>query len=196
MTMAISTGTARASSIDIIWQVSGTSHMVVTSESDILAADIVMTIGPADAGIGGAGAEIELSADYGPNLSGVVGEMHTLPGWLPTFPESDGGASHLENIIAEVDLFGTGATLPPGSVTYLGAITVQVGAKPPGNVHTVMVSASGPEDDIIASSVTGSILSQFTFGAGTISRIPEPMTASLLALGLVGLATVRRRRIL
>ena len=189
LTLVLGAATASASSVDVIWQISGTNTTIVASASSIVTGNIILTVGVADTAIGGVGAGIELSADYGPSAS-VVGSVQTvLTSWFPLATGPDDGISHYENVLAQGDLFGSGVSLMPGTSTVLGTITVHVGNAP---LHSVTVSNSGLGDDIITAGGV-SLLGQFTFGAGTITHIPEPTTASLLGLGLLGLTVAGRQ---
>ena len=188
--LVLGASTANASSVDIIWVGSGNSHTTVSSSSATVTGLIIITIGTADTAIGGNPASIELSADYTSNLA-TIANLNTPPtGWLPLATGPDDGISHFENVVAMFNPF-SGAVLAPGSSTTIGTISFHVGPGP----GAVIVSASGVGDDINTGGPV-SVLGEFTFGAGTISHIPEPTALSLLALGLVGIAAVRRRRAL
>ena len=185
LALAFSVATAQAASVDIIWQGSGTGTTTATSSTTITG-DIVLTIGTADTAIGGVGAGLEISADSS-NATILSSTQATLAGWMalgaPTI-----GNPHSENIIGEGDLFGSGATIAAGTSVTLGTITVHVD----GGGATVLMGLTGVGDDIIASTAGGSVAGQYTFGGGQI--IPEPTTASLLGLGLIGLTMAGRRR--
>jgi hypothetical protein len=186
LTLALGVATASASSVDVIWQVGGTGTTTVTASS-VITGNIVLTIGGGDTGIGAKGAGIELSADATPGATITGFTMTTLAGWIG-FPLGAVVNPHSENVNAQGDLFGFGASLAPGSSTIIGTITVHAGA-----TSTVIVSTSGPGDDLIANTVGGSVKGQFSFGGGNII-VPEPTTASLLGLGLIGLTVAGRQR--
>jgi hypothetical protein len=187
LAFALGATTASASSVNVIWQVSGTAESWAPTSASVTA-DIVLRIGTTDSqlGGGGGGAVIELSADRMHAIAITGHSQTTLSGWinLGPFPPAD---PHSENVVSQSDLLGYGLIVAPGQSVIIGTITVHVGWH-----GKVTVQPSGPGDDIIANSGTGSILGEFVFNPGWI--IPEPTTGSLLGLGLVGLAAVGRRR--
>ncbi len=172
-----------ASSIDIVWQDSG-ALAVGTSAT----ADVIITIGAGDTAWGGAGAVIDIDLNYtgvsylsrSENISGLGGIIHGVP--------VDDGLGHVEDFIAAGDLFGFVSPLLPGSVTVIGSVTVVLDSTP----VSLVAGAPDVSGDGIHANALGSILSEFSFGAATYA--PEPGSASLLGLGLVGLATARRRK--
>jgi hypothetical protein len=172
---------ANAASIDVIWQVSGTASTSVLASTTVVG-NIVLT--PTTALVGG-GSVIELSADTTGGLAYVVSNQTLVTGWIvlggpiPAPP-------HIENVIAQGDLLGFGA--PVASPTVIGTITVHAGA----TSGTVTVSNSGPADDIFSGPT--SVIGEYVFNPGTVTIIPEPTTATLLGLGLMGLTVAGRPR--
>jgi hypothetical protein len=199
LALAFGAATASASSVNVIWQVSETGTTTVAASATITA-DVVMTIGAEDTAIGGAGAGIELSADF-TGVSYVASSSPVPAGWFPLLPNPTWtSATHAENTQAAGDLYGTGVILGPGSSTVLGTITVHVGASGGSvTVSALNMLGTGPgppaygADDVFASTLIGSVMGEFTFGAGNIV-VPEPTTASLLGLGLLGLTVAGRKR--
>jgi hypothetical protein len=117
---------ANASSISVIWQNSGTS-VTTAATSAVVTADIVVSIGAGDTAIGGAGSVFELSADVTGSFSYVSSVQTLLTDWLFLGGPTDGGSGHIENVVAQGDLYGTGGTIAAGGSGVIGTITVLVG---------------------------------------------------------------------
>lgn len=184
LALALGATTASASSVDVIWQVSNSGTTTVTASSTITG-NIVISVGGSDTAVAGTGAVLELSADaVGASILGAT--QTVLANWIglgvPTI-----GPAHSENVIAQGDLFGFGVGVQPGTSAVIGTITVHATTG-----GSVVVSATGPADDIIGAG-GASLLGQFSFGGGNIV-VPEPTTASLLGLGLIGLTVAGRQR--
>jgi hypothetical protein len=179
LTIALGASTAQAASVDVIWQISGTATTTVAPNS-IVAGTIILT---PTTPLAGAGSVVELSADTIGVLTLGAAQTTFYTGWIalgsPTIANP-----HSENVIAQGDLFGT---LPVAAPTVFGEIVVDAGLLG----GSVTVQASGPGDDIFAGA--NSVLGEYVFNAGIVN-IPEPTTASLLSLGLIGLTVVGRRR--
>jgi hypothetical protein len=190
LALAFSVATAQASSVNVIWQGSGTATTLVPTSTVSVTGNIVLTIGAGDSqmGGGGGGAVIELSADSTGGVTITGHSQTTLTGWINLGP-SPPADPHSENVQSQGDLLGYGQIVLPGASVIIGTITVHVNG---GASGTVTVSNSGGADVIFGNSVTD-ITGQFTWGAGTVI-IPEPTTASLLGLGLFGLTVAGRRR--
>jgi len=95
---------------------------------------------------------------------------------------------HWGEMLSQGDLFGSGATLAAGSSTVIGTITVSDN----GSAGQVLMGATGAGNDIVNPGAA-SLLGEFSFGGGLII-VPEPTTASLLGLGLLGLSLAGRSR--
>ena len=59
---------------------------------------------------------------------------------------------------------------------------------------TAALTAGDTVDFVIGLGTSGSFFNDSTQVSGTIENIPEPATSALLALGLFGLAAIKRRR--
>lgn len=190
LAFAFSVATAQASTVDVIWTVSGTSHTTVVSTSAVLTGNIVMSVGATDTAVGGFGGGYELSLAYtSPGVADAGSTAALLPGFV-TLPQGvDNGAGLWENFNVGASF---GGMLAPGATASLGTVTVHVSTAGPGTYSVAVGNFGTFGDDITNMGV--SIIGEWTFNAGTISHIPEPTTASLLGLGLIGLTLAGRRR--
>jgi len=188
LALALGAANANASSVDIIWQGSNSGTTVATGGAHT--ANIVLTIGGGDTGLGGGGAGLTLSADSTGGATMTAGTQVVIAGWL-NLASTAGTPSdpHWGEMLSQGDLFGSGASLAPGSSTIIGTITVT----DDGTAGTVLMGVTGAGNDIVNPGAV-SLLGEFTFGGGNITVIPEPTTASLLGLGLLGLSVAGRNR--
>jgi len=185
MALALGATTASASSVDVIWLGSGTATTTVAANTSVTG-NIVMTIGASDTALGGFGAGYELSGSYaGISVTGNTNVPPSGGAALATGPDDLAGL--FENIVAAAYF---GPAVAAGTSAILGTVTVNSGAGG-GSITVGPFGAFG--DDILNPGPT-SILSEFSFGAGNVVVVPEPTTASLLGLGLMGLTVAGRRR--
>jgi hypothetical protein len=176
--LALGASAANAASVDVIWQ-NGTATTTVAPSATVTG-DIFLT---PTTPLAGAGSVIELSADSSGVTTLAAVQDTSVTGWF-NLGSATIGNPHSENVIAQGDLLGSGAV---AATTHIGTITVQAGA----TNGTITVQASGPGDDIFAGA--NSVLGQYVFNPGNVI-VPEPTTASLLGLGLIGLTVAGRRR--
>jgi len=180
MALALGSTAANAASVDVIWQLSGTATTIVPSSSIFLTANIVLT---PTTPLGAAASVIELSADtVGVSYAGSAQTL--VGGWFGLGFPLQGPPSHIENVIAQGALFPTPLV---AVATIIGTITVHSLVS-----GSVTVSNSGGADDIFAGAF--SVIGEYVFNPGFVVHVPEPATASLLGLGLLGLFVSGRRR--
>jgi hypothetical protein len=187
LALALGAANANASSVDIIWDVSGNGTTGITGGAHT--GTIVLTIGSGDTGIGGpvGGAAIGLSSDStgGATLAGSAQQV--IGTWFNLGAVSATSNPHSAITLSMGDLFGGSGSVLPGESVVVGTITVN----DDGTAGTVRIGATTLGDDILAISGV-SVLGEFSFGGGNI--VPEPTTASLLGLGLLGLSIAGRNR--
>jgi len=178
-----------SATVSLIWGSGQTQATIASSSSTVL--NIILTNDVAN--IGGS-----VSVDYSEaavefDVIEIINNPHagTLP-YLPLTlgPTSDmGGTIESFNAAALPPYVGSG--LPGGQSDLLGTIRFHKARFGNGMYH--IFAYLGVNDSIAAGTGAGVLPpSQVTLGSVT-AQLPEPATASLLALGLVGLAMASRR---
>ena len=183
LAFALGAVNANEASINIVWAGGSTT---TEAASTSVTGNIVMTTTSA---LNGAGAGIGLSADSTGDvlMNGSTDSSVGISGWLSLAPVPAAG-THTTGVLSSGDLFGSGAGFAAGTTYTIGTITVNAGA----NGGTVSIGTTSVGDDIIGAAGQ-SYLSEYNFGAGTVV-VPEPTTASLIGLGLLGLSIAGRNR--
>jgi hypothetical protein len=183
LALALGAANAQAASIDVIWQTSGTATTTV-APSAVITGNVVIT---PTTPLAPPGNGLEISADSFGGVTMVSSTQNGVAGWL-LLGTNTVTPTHIENLSAQGDLFGTSPGLLAGVPFTIGTITVNAG----GAGGSVTVSTSGPADDILGAGGV-SLVGEYSFNAGNVI-VPEPTTASLLGLGLLGLTFAGRSR--
>jgi hypothetical protein len=174
--------------IDLLWGGTSTSLSSV-SESSNLVLSVVLTNNSGQLSAGGA-----VTVDYSDALGklSVVGFQHfvtdntgTLP--LDLGPSVDTG-SQVRNINAAAFIPLVGSGLPNGATYLMGTVTFHKHAGPAGTFDITSI-LTGTEEFVLGDFSTSPVV----LNGASLSNVPEPGTASLLALGLGALALASRR---
>jgi len=184
--------------IDLLWNVSGTTNTSVANISSSAVLNIVYTNTESSVGA-------SVSIDY----IDLVGEYSVIQftnnpgiGDIPlriSFVDAVDTGSQVRSINASClpNLFSCpfGDPLPAGQSYLLGTITFHKDTSNPGLLSVSVFL--GPGDSIAGGGLTvcnqGDVAA-CTLGSATLGNVPEPTTGSLLALGLIGLTLKGTRR--
>ncbi len=212
LALTVGSSTANAASIDIVWVASSDGaatglggSAVHTIVGSVVTGAIVLRLAPADGTV--SGYEMGVSWDQtstGNELNLVnAANLQTPPngfavpgvGVPGAFVESPTSGVQLDTSAA-VCLFCPGGPLNPGGLgaTFtIATIAFSTNASLSTSSADVQIDLSGPGDGLktLLGGPSGAAVATPT---ATIGLIPEPGTASLLALGLAGLALAGRHR--
>jgi len=186
--LALAAGGAQAGTIELIFTsttgdgVAG-SGTIEALPGDMLTLEYILNVGAADSPV----YLYQMSVQW-TGASLVSEPVNNIPAdWfqIPLDPLPS-GPNIWSSGLGGSDLFGNPIT--PGSSHVLGASTVEVAAT--GTISLVLIAANS--DDILTELGGGSVADEYTFLPGTI-LVPEPGTAMLLAIGLVGICLRRCR---
>jgi len=184
LALALAAANSNASSVDVIWQDSGTGTTTVALGTAGIVGDIVLSVGVDDSAITGVG----LLADSTGTVLMMGSTQITPDGWFDLAHNSATTNPHSISVISMGDLFLSNEPFAPGTSVIIGTITVNAGV---GGGSVVVADTDEGNGFYGLGNVW--ITGEFSFGGGIVN-VPEPITASLFGFGLLGLTIAGRTR--